>query len=97
MGQEPGTPGQQGAPTTSAKYDAVRDTMLAALPTEGNGLTWNQLVDTIARQVPSGMFAHLGSVRWYTKAVQHDLEAKGVIVRVPNSRPWRLRRAPDPV
>ena len=90
-------PGPPGPAVNAAKYEAVRAAILAALPSEGNGLTWNQMVDTIARQVPPGMFAHLGSVRWYAKTVQADLEAHGQIVRVPNSRPWRLLRvaAPD--
>ncbi len=97
MSQETASPGEPGATRgTPAKYEAVRAALLAVLPTDGNGLTWNQMVDTIARHVPPGLFAHLGSVRWYTKIVQRDLEAQGLIVRVPNSRPWRLRRVAEP-
>ena len=34
-----------------------------------------------------------GSVSWYVTTVKLDLEARGVIVRVPKARPQRLRLA----
>jgi hypothetical protein len=40
------------------------------------------------------LFPKPGSVRWYTKAVQLDLEAKGIIERVPKKSPIRLRKLP---
>lgn len=45
------------------------------------------------QEVPRALFPRPGSVRWYTKAVQLDLEARGEIERVPGETPLRLRRA----
>jgi Family of unknown function (DUF6958) len=36
--------------------------------------------------------ATLGSVGWYTTSVNLDLEARGLIERVPGAQPQRLRR-----
>ena len=34
-----------------------------------------------------------GSISWYVTTVKLDLEARGLIERVPRSRPQRLRMA----
>ncbi len=44
------------------------------------------------KEVPMSLFPKPGSVRWYTKAVQLDLEAKGEIERLPHHSPIRLRK-----
>ena len=54
-------------------------------------MTWEELVEAVAPRLPNGMFPHMGSVRWYSKTVQLDLEARGWIERVPGSGPLRLR------
>jgi len=77
------------------KYEMMRAAILDVLPTEGEGLTWAEVVDAIAPNMPSRLFPHLGSVRWYSKAVQLDLEARGLIARVPRTKPMRLRRVTD--
>jgi hypothetical protein len=87
--------GKVGAEVTPQKYALVRAAILAALPTAGTGLTWDELVQAIAPGLPPDLFPHLGSVRGYTKAVQLDLEARGLIARVPKTRPLRLLRRPD--
>jgi hypothetical protein len=38
------------------------------------------------------LFPSAGSVMWYAKAVQLDLEARGLIARVPQTSPLRFRR-----
>ena len=87
--------GKVGAEVTPQKYAIVREAILTALPATGAGLTWDELVHAIAPGLPQDLFPHLGSVRWYTKAVQLDLEARGLIARVPKTRPLRLLRRPD--
>ncbi len=84
--------GKAGAHVTPEKYNAMRAAILNVLSSDDRGLTWDELVDAIAPQFPEGLFAHMGSVRWYSKAVQLDLEAHGLIERLPNTRPMRLRR-----
>lgn len=82
-----------------AKYTLVREAILASLPAEGGraGLTFEALEVKVAaylarRKTPAALFPKPGSVRWYTKAVQLDLEARGLIERVPGQSPLRLRR-----
>ena len=87
--------GKVGAEVTPQKYTIVREAILMALPATGTGLTWGELVLAIAPGLPPDLFPHLGSVRWYTKAVQLDLEARGLIARVPKTRPLRLLRRLD--
>jgi hypothetical protein len=74
------------------KYQAVQEAILAMLPTGGEGITWTELAEMIAPYLPESLFRHTGTVRWYTRAVQMDLEAQGVIEQVPGSHPLRLRR-----
>jgi len=68
---------------TSQKYQPVRNAILASLPRGRNGLTFQELVDSVARTLPKSLFPRPGSVSWYTKVVQLDLEAKGLIERIP--------------
>jgi Family of unknown function (DUF6958) len=73
------------------RYQVMRSAILRVLPSVGNGMTWEELVEAVAPRLPNGMFTHMGSVRWYTRAVQSDLETRGWIERVPGSGPPRLR------
>ncbi len=74
------------------KYEAVREAILAMLPASEDGMTWTELAERIAPRLPESLFRHRGTVRWYARAVQIDLEAGGVIERIPGSHPPRLRR-----
>jgi hypothetical protein len=81
------------------KYSLIRDAILAALPTQesGESMPFTDLETAVRTQldekeVPSELFPKPGSVRWYTKTVQLDLEARGEIERLPNKSPIRLRR-----
>lgn len=80
------------------KYTVIREAMLATLPDAGSdGMAFPQLEEKVAaflaeRNVPKALFPKPGSVRWYTKAVQLDLEAKGLIERLPKTSPIRLRK-----
>lgn len=74
------------------KYQIVQEAVLAMLPAGGEGMTWAELAEMIAPYLPESLFRHAGTVRWYARAVQLDLEAQGVIERVPDSHPLRLRR-----
>ena len=48
---------------TPEKYDTVRETILRALPYHEFGTTWDQLVQAVAPDLPSGLSPHLGTVR----------------------------------
>lgn len=49
------------------------------------------MAEAIAPSLPTELFAHLGGVRWYAKTVQLNLEARGLVARVPGATPLRLR------
>ena len=81
------------------KYNIIREAMLAVLPTE-DGMLFTDLEQGVAaylqeKQVPQALFPKAGSVRWYTKTVQLDLEARGEIERLPNQSPIQLRKIVD--
>ena len=82
-----------------AKYTIIREAILHVLPddTDSSGMTFSQLEEKVgvyldANEVPEDLFPKPGSVRWYTKAVQLDLEARKLIERVPHQSPIRLRK-----
>ncbi len=80
------------------KYQIIREAMLFALPTD-QWMSFATLEDQVRdylklKRVPKALFPKPGSVRWYTKAVQLDLEARGEIERQPKKSPLRLRKCP---
>ncbi len=81
------------------KYNLIREAMLTVLPQQesGDSMLFNDLEKKVKvyldeKSVPTELFPKPGSVRWYTKVVQLDLEAKGEIERMPNVSPIRLRK-----
>ncbi len=81
------------------KYTIIREAIVAALPENNSrsGMTFPELERKVrayleARNVPAALFPRPGSVRWYTKAVQLDLEAREIVERVPDQTPIRLRK-----
>jgi hypothetical protein len=80
------------------KYTLIREAMLAHLPdSRSDGMPFAQLEEKVAahlaeNNVPEALFPKPGSVRWYCKAVQLDLEAKAIIERIPKTSPLRLRK-----
>lgn len=81
------------------KYNWIREAMLAVLPAadNGDGMAFAELEKKVGayldeHEAPKALFPKPGSVRWYTKAVQLDLEAREEIERLPNRSPIRLRK-----
>lgn len=79
--------GKSGTNVTPEKYYAIREAMLEILPTEGKGLTLDEMVSLIQPRVPKELFPN--GVTWYTVSVKLDLEAKGLVKRLPETRPLR--------
>ena len=84
--------GSRGFAVTSDKYEPIRKAIIAAVPRNKEGVSFKELVASVTRRVPKELFPKPGSVSWYTKVVQLDLEASGQIERVPGVRPQRVRR-----
>lgn len=80
------------------KYNIIRKAMLTHLPdSSSDGMLFTQLEEKVTahlaeNNVPKELFPKPGSVRWYCKSVQLDLEARGIIERLPKKSPIRLRK-----
>lgn len=72
-------------------YHAMRDAMLKALPADTPGLTRDETLDALVPHLPDDLFPGGAKAGWWSKAVQLDLEAKGVIAR-ESSKPMRWHR-----
>ena len=78
------------------KYAVIREAVLASL-LEDAWMPFSEL-EAKARawlaenDVPKALFPKPGSVRWYCKAVQLDLEARQEIERQPKKSPLHLRK-----
>ena len=73
------------------KYHAMKDAMLAILPTTAPGLTVKDLKERLLPLLPEKLFPGGAKAGWWLKGVQLDLEAKKVIVR-EDTKPLRLHR-----
>ena len=74
-----------------AKYEAMRDALLAVLPDAVPGLKVPEAKAALLPLLPDALFPAGATAGWWLKAVQLDLEAKGIIQRAP-SKPVQLFR-----
>jgi hypothetical protein len=74
-----------------AKYEAMREALIAVLPASAPGLTVAQAKTRLLPCLPEALFPGGDKAGWWLKAAQLDLEAKGIIVR-ESSKPMRLHR-----
>ena len=70
--------GKKGVNISKAKYETMRKTILELL--RKTGLTHDELAAAVNRKL-NGKFD--GSIPWYMEGTKLDLEARGVIERVP--------------
>jgi hypothetical protein len=80
---------KQGVKISRDKYEIIRNAILSTLKTQ-NEISFMNLSRAVEKEV-NGNFE--GSVTWYVTCVKLDLEARGVLKRVPHSRPQLLRLA----
>ena len=85
-------PDKQGAMVRQDRYEAVREALLAVIPATEQGVRFSELAALVNGQLPNGV-PDGGSTGWWTTTVKLDLEARGLIERVPGARPQRVRRA----
>ena len=76
----------------AAMYLAMRRAFLKILPRKSPGLTAEEVRERVIAYLPEALFPQGAKAGWWTKTVQLDLEAKGLITR-EKTRPMRLRRA----
>ncbi len=75
----------------AAMYGAMRQAFLQILPEKSPGLTVAEVQQAVLPHLPEDLFAGGAKAGWWMKAVQLDLEAKGLIAREKTS-PLRLHR-----
>lgn len=86
-------PSRMGGRSIAANiYDAAKRAILENVPKGEVGITFPELLAEVRRSVPRRLFAGK-SVAWYATTVKLDLEARGLIARVPGARPQRLVRS----
>ena len=78
---------KQGVKISREKYDMIRNAILSTLRKQKE-MTFMNLSRAVEKEV-RGNFE--GSVTWYVTTVKLDLEARGIIKRVPNSRPQLVK------
>lgn len=67
----------------ATKYNAMRKAYLAHVPPDGPGMTPVQIQKALLPDLPESVFPGGDKAGWWAKAVQLDLEAKGIIRRAP--------------
>jgi hypothetical protein len=80
---------KQGVNISKEKYEMIREAILCVLQNQKE-ITFMNLSRAVEKEV-HGKFD--GSVTWYVTTVKLDMEARGEIKRVPNSRPQLVRLA----
>jgi len=80
---------KQGVNISREKYEIIRKAILSTLRTQKE-ITFMNLSRAVEKEV-NGNFE--GSVMWYVTTVKLDLEARGTVKRVPNSRPQLVKLA----
>lgn len=73
-------------------YAAMKRALLKILPKTSPGLTVAEIRERLIAHLPEELFPEGAKAGWWVKAVQLDLEAKGVVVR-EKTQPIRLRKA----
>lgn len=76
----------------TSKYEAMKQALLKVLPTTSPGLTVAEIQKRVLAHLPEDLFPGGAKAGWWMKAVQLDLEAKGIIAR-EKTTPLRLHKA----
>lgn len=84
-------PNKQGARVTKATFDIYRQALLKLIPADEAGVELQSLFEDVVPLVPPEI-AETTSPGWWTMTVKLDLEARGVIERVPGPGRQRVRR-----
>jgi uncharacterized protein YdhG (YjbR/CyaY superfamily) len=75
----------------ATKYAATKQAYLKILPKRSPGLTVAEIHTRLVATLPDDLFPNGAKAGWWAKAVQLDLEAKGVVIR-EQTKPLRLHK-----
>jgi len=79
--------GKKGTNISLAKYNLIKDAMLDILHKE-SAITYQDLSDQLEKKLQP---TFEGRVVWYVVTVKLDLEARGIIERIPKTSPHQVR------
>ena len=77
----------------AAKYEAMKKVLLRISPTKSPGLSAVEMREKILPMLPQDLWPDGEKVGWWQKAVQLDLEAKGILCRDEKSKLLRWWRS----
>lgn len=78
--------GKQGVNILKRRYEQVKEAITDVL-LDNNEVTFSELTEQVNNRIARSFD---GAVPWYVTTVKLDLEARGIIRRVPESTPQRL-------
>ena len=78
--------GKKGVNILKEKYDIIKDFILKKIETHGD-ISYEKICDMAVKELKD----FDGKPIWYIVSVKLDLEARGIIERVPKTSPHRLR------
>ncbi|MGB0864795.1 MAG: DUF6958 family protein [Saprospiraceae bacterium] len=79
--------GKKGVNILQSKYEFIKNAILDQLKGVEE-MSYQELTNILERKLKDEFD---GKVAWYVVSVKLDLEARGIIMRVPKSKPHRLR------
>jgi len=79
--------GKKGVNILQSKYDFIKEAILEELRAVED-MSYQDLTATLERTLEKDFE---GKVGWYVVSVKLDLEARGIIERIPKSSPHRIR------
>lgn len=79
--------GKKGVNILKRRYDQMAETLLGIVRIHGE-ITYSELNDIAEREL-EGKFD--GKIPWYVVTVKLDLEARGILERIPKTSPHKLR------
>lgn len=79
--------GKKGTNILLSKYNIIKDAMLEIIQKEKE-ISYEDLSDRMIAEMQDSFD---GKVIWYVVSVKLDLEARGIIERIPKTSPHRLR------
>lgn len=74
------------------RYRAMRTALLKTVPRSPEGIAFRALPAAVKKHLRGGRLPGGGSLMWYITVVKLDLEARGLLRRIPDSTPQRIRR-----
>jgi len=79
--------GKKGVNILRRRYDVIREFILKTIE-EHTEITYEDINDMAIEQLSDSFD---GSVPWYVVSVKLDLEARGIIERIPKTSPHKVR------